>query len=246
MTDDVTTVKWADFRTYWQQNWEQGQHVTCIGPTGRGKTTLLVELFDMAPWGATLATKIRDDTMTDAIKQRGWVRTPIWPVDGEMKWRDRLRSVDIPKGTHYVYWPKPDDTLQGSLTNQKRHCVNFLNGCYKQGAWGIFIDELYYVNKTLGLEPITSMLYTQARSAGISIFAGSQRPRWVGLQALTQATHLLLFPSRMADDLARMGEMNGQDADRIVALLEGIPYDTYQFLYVNLWNGEMMISKVDK
>src|ERR1700743_914853 len=79
----VPTLGWQEFLDRFR--WSQGQHLTAIGPTESGKTTLIKELLDKAyldgthPWQAVAATKPMDEVVDDFVP-RGFHRLPEWSV----------------------------------------------------------------------------------------------------------------------------------------------------------------------
>src|SRR3954452_15677764 len=49
--------------------WRQGEHVTLIGPTGSGKTTLTNAILDKRAYILFFSTKQRDDTQAKLLTQ---------------------------------------------------------------------------------------------------------------------------------------------------------------------------------
>ncbi len=73
-------------------DWQQGEHVGLIGPTGQGKTTLLTSLLPLRTYVAVLATKPRDVTM-DRLIASGYERFDDW------------QSIPAHRAPRRVIWP---------------------------------------------------------------------------------------------------------------------------------------------
>src|SRR5690242_7261177 len=59
--------------------WRQGEHVSLIGRTGGGKSTLALAITPKRKYVAVLGTKPRDSTLSGLLKNgEGWRRMPTW------------------------------------------------------------------------------------------------------------------------------------------------------------------------
>ena len=61
-------LPWSTFIARWPTQFRQGQHVTVIGPTGCGKTTLVTELAEARSHVVALGVKHRDDSLSKLTK----------------------------------------------------------------------------------------------------------------------------------------------------------------------------------
>src|SRR5437660_38183 len=61
-------VPWREFFTWFRRTWRQGEHVSLIGPTGSGKTTLGIHLIALRPYVTAFAVKPQDDTMHKLLR----------------------------------------------------------------------------------------------------------------------------------------------------------------------------------
>src|SRR4249920_1959913 len=84
-------VPWYDFLR--EIEWEQGEHLGLVGPTGQGKTTLLIELLPRRDYVAIFATKPKDRTMELLISLNGYVKM------------DRWENIPADKMPRRVIWP---------------------------------------------------------------------------------------------------------------------------------------------
>lgn len=83
-------VPWADFYREWR--WQQGEHVAMVGPTGSGKTSLLIRILGKRQFVVVAATKPADPTM-DYLISHGYTKFERW---------ENVRPESKPKR---VIWP---------------------------------------------------------------------------------------------------------------------------------------------
>lgn len=234
----VYEVGWDGFLKYFSNVFKQGDHVSLIGSTGCGKTTLaFYGILPIRDYVCVMATKPRDKQLT-GLQDYGYVKIKSWPPD--YAWNRRV-----------LLWPNSkriEDTATQALTFSST-----LSQIYETGAWAIYIDELHYMIDTLKMERLLSMIWQQGRSMDISLVASMQRPAKVPLLAYTQATHLFFWRSNDENDLKRIGGIGWQNSKivrEIVANLYGpvgaAPKGkSNQFLYVNSRTGHLIISRLD-
>ena len=230
----ITPVPWGEFLEDFE--WYQGEHLTCIGPTKSGKTTLIRELMKNAsrkrthPWQVLVATKRKDEVL-DKFKPDGFIRIPSWSVsDAEVMPKVML----APPLKSAREKEKQADEIQRALTS-----------IYNQGGWLVYMDELKHLSKYLSLDPEIELLLHQGRSAGISVVGSVQRPRHVPLMAYDQADHLFLWRSRDRNIEKRLDELGGQvDMGLIEHGVRNLK-SRHHFLYVHPDSGTIQESKVD-
>lgn len=217
---------WDDFLEGWV--WKQGEHITLLGPTWAGKTTLALELLPRRTWIVVFAVKRRDETL-DPLLQDGYRIERKWPPDD-------------PTFKKIILWPKmlkPEDQLKQRIVFR-----NALNDIYRRGGWTVYLDEVSYVADDLRLRRHVRVLWQQARSMQATVVAGAQRPAYVPLEAYSQARHLFIFHGSDWHDLKRLGEIGGgMDRRAIANAIHGL--DMYEFLYIDTRTGEMVTSRVD-
>lgn len=203
-------------------DWRQGEHVTLVGPTGCGKTTLAIGLLERRGWVTVLGTKPRDRTM-DRLVREGYKRVESWPPPSHYR--------------RVILWPRKrrmeDRYVQGERIREA------LGAIYRAGAWCVFADELEYLTapEYLGLGAELREMWQQGRAMGVSIVGATQRPRHVPLAAYSQATHLFLWRSSDEGDLKRLSELNGADTRTVKATLPQLA--KHEVLYVNTRDGDL-------
>lgn len=223
-------------RTPWDKftsrvlRWEPGEHVGLIGPTGQGKTTMLMALLPLHYYVAVLATKPRDVTMTNLIR-RGYEKFERWPI--------MLDPKEHPKR---VIWP--DATRMDSYETQKIVFADTLARIYRIGNWTVAIDELWYFTNVLSMGDIIKTYFLQARSLDISMISGTQRPAWVPREMYTSCTHLFFWRSNDETDLRSLSGIGFKSANLIREVVSNL--DKYETLYINTRTGQMARVKVPK
>lgn len=208
-----------------EMDWRQGEHVTIIGPTGQGKTTLALDLMEQRGYPLIIATKPRDTTM-ERMKRNGWTVSRQWP----------------PQGTKSILWPK---MVQPSDRYAQADIIrNALNQVFVTGGYAILIDELAYVIDYLKCRDEITQLWQQGRALGISLVTCILRPSHIPLLAYDQATHIIMFRDNDERNLKRMGGLGHWSRDEIVSNVETL--NRHEFLILNTRTGQMVKSKTVK
>jgi hypothetical protein len=221
VSTEAPRIPWDVFRTSYLR-WQNGEHFALIGPTGLGKTTMLVNLLPLHRFVVVFATKPRDATMNGLVRS-GYMRL------------DRWRSLDPAQHPRRVLWP--DASRLDSEKTQRAVFADAFARIYREGHWTVALDETWYMTNVLGLDSEIKTYLLQARSLGISLVAATQRPAWVPRELYTSCTHLMFWRVNDQTDLASLsgiGWLNGEIIREIVANLE-----PFQCLYVNTRTGKM-------
>jgi energy-coupling factor transporter ATP-binding protein EcfA2 len=147
--------------------WEPGQHLSLIGQTGTGKSTLAASLLESRKYKVVLKSK--PDKVT-------------YPTDRTIR---TAAGMDNTRYDSFLLVPKYED--------QQRQFSIALERVWRQGGWTIYGDELFYLSERLRLTKPIERLLTQGRSKGISVAIGMQRPARVTRFAISESTHVLSF-----------------------------------------------------
>lgn len=230
----IPTVSWSELLNDFE--WYQGEHLTAIGPTKSGKSTLIRHLMARArelgthPWQVVFKTKRKDETL-DEFEREGFIELPDW-------------LVSDPDVTPLVMLAPPLEEGAASKNEQREKFRQAMVSIYKQGGWLTYADEFKHVAKYLSLEADSELLIHQGRSAGITVVASLQRPRHVPLMAYDQATHLFFWESRDHKIRERLSEISGRvDPDVVQQGVQRLR--EHQFLYVNPMTGQITQSEVE-
>lgn len=210
-------------------DWRQGEHTTLIGPTGRGKTELTVELLKFREWVVFLGTK-RFDTTQDRLKEMGYVTiTDATGLNPDLSKRFILRP------------PFPKNMDADSL--KRSHQQIFKEGimrAFRQTGWTLAMDEARYVTHFLGLEKECVLFILQGRSQGNSLICSVQRPRFVPLEVYDQATHLFLWTDSDRSNVNRTSELAGFNRRAVIKAFRRM--SKHDVLYVNTVTEDMFIT----
>src|SRR3954463_10799425 len=202
--------------------WGHGEHVGLIGPTGQGKTTMLLSILPLHKYVVVFATKPRDKTMTRLIRS-GYVRLERW------------QSLDPEQSPRRVLWP--DATHLNSAETQHDVFHHAFGAIYREGGWTVAIDETWYMSNTLGLSGDVKMFLLQARSLDISLVCATQRPASVPLEIYDQSSHLFFWRDNDENNLRRLSGISWRSADMVRRIISNL--EQYQVLYVNTRTGRM-------
>lgn len=214
----------ADYYDY-----QPGEHVSIIGPNGRGKTYLGFQLLkastspDMR--GYVLVSKPRDDTFEMWQKSLGYMTAEEWPP-----------PVTFRKKPGYYVRPYQSGNLKKlNEDNQRLHdvFVDCLADCYRsEDARIIMADEAHELQHGIRLKPEMEAVWMRGRAMKCGMIALAQRSAHNSLHMYNAANHLFLFNDPDKRNRDRFSEIGGIADPRMID-------DTtrslgqYQVLYLN-------------
>lgn len=225
----VPVVPWHVFLAE-HFRWEPGEHVSCIGPTGCGKSTLQYGLLQQRNYVTVLGTKPKDPTLQRLITEQGY--------------RRYKRFGEVPpcragRPNRALLWPA--FTGPESFGVQQAVFADALGRMFKEGGWTVCADEVWYICRRLGLTDWLETYWTQARSLDLSLLGGTQRPAHVPLFMYDAATHLFLWRDNDETNLRRVAGIGGLSGDVIRATVAALP--RHYALYLNTRDGRMVVTR---
>lgn len=224
----VPHLAWSDFQE--ALDWRQGEHITAIGPTGRGKTTLSLELLKQRDYVVVMACKPQDP-LIESLPKQGYTLIRSWPPPEPRELYNKI-----------LFWPPI--AKMGHIQKQRDAFRLALMDIYEAGHWCVYYDEARYLTQFLNLQTASELLWLQGRSLKISLVCGTQRPYWIPLSAYDQASHLFIWRDSDERNVKRLCEMASVNSAVIRDAIGSL--DKHDFLYINTRTEEMMVSRVEE
>lgn len=213
---------WGTFLDDFKKEWKPGQHVAMIGPTGQGKTTVLVSLLkECRKFVLSFDPKGGDDTLA---KTR-FPRLAQWPPPS--KDYDKMARGEPVK---YLIGPKTNRRRErvGLIAAQERA----LEGAWDDGGWTVAIDELQIAADKMGQADSIDELLIAARTRKVSVVSLFQRPAEVPRAAYQMASWIFLGLTLDTDTINRLAEIVGRPRYEIRGAVNGLAKVDYSWLVV--------------
>jgi hypothetical protein len=227
----IQPLPFADFMQYFKREFELGEHVTILGHTGSGKTSLAFPVLSLRKYVIMLATKQKDPLLT---KAKDWGFHVV--RDGRYDPRIFPRTI---------VWPPIEK--RSDIPMQQWTIYSVLDRIYSKskGSTTLYIDEVSYVAERLKLKAILADLWQQGRSNDTSMVAATQRPYYIPQEAYQSATHIFMAREIEKRNLDRLKEISGGvDKELLKYTLQTIP--KHDFIYANTRDGVMFRINVRK
>jgi hypothetical protein len=226
-TQDLALVTFPrnDFiETRWE--YRPGEHVTFIGPTDYGKTTLAFQLLQRTTTeklpAVSLVMKPQDETVDKWVDRLNYRVVDNWPPTPQWPWTQK------PSG--WMLWPR--HTFDPKLDNVAHHYIfrRAILDSYKKGQRILFADELFSLVKELKLPDELITVWSKGRSMGTGLWGATQKPTHVPLWAYNQASHLFFAYDGDRRNRERFGEIGGVDTRFVSSAVMALK--KHQWLYI--------------
>jgi hypothetical protein len=234
----IPVVPWDTFLSSFV--WNLGEHVSLIGSTGKGKTTLAMAILPFRRSVCVWSSKGRDDTIDAFVTDPG--RLGLRRPTPDRPYR-LITTWPPPPGEHRVVLrPKPPNFDAGRVVRRAEfhECISQVMSP-QGGNWCLFVDDTYYLCEMLNMTNDLEEAWAMGRSHGVSIVAATQRPANIPLLAY-QATHVFLWRENDDRNLKRLSEIATADTKLVAATVQGL--GSHQVLYVNSNTGRMAMTQV--
>lgn len=208
-------------------DYNPGEHLAVIEPTGGGKTWLIYQLLDEAmkqnPHLRVMSAmpKAADATTAAWARTLGLRETPVWPPAPKL-------FASKPRG--YVLWPKHDMSVTPTERRAKIGAVlrAGLNDQYVKGNSITFVDDAHSAATMMGLNEYVEELLVNGRSNGAAAWLTLQAPK--GSAATGSITgfvyssvrHLFLGKDTEERNVQRMAEIGAFDAKETAAIVRDL------------------------
>lgn len=208
----------------WGSDYEQGQHVTFIGPTQRGKTYLSHELLSVTISPDMRATLLsgkppeRDKTMNDAAKKLNLRVIHEWPPT--MTIRDRNKNGWVLRPYRSNADAKRD--VQNKYTLLREQFRKAMLDNYASSKPRItVVDEAHLIQNELGLKNEYEAPLMRGAPDN-AVWSLIQRGRYVSYHAYGAPEHIFIFYDPDVSNRDRYSEIGGADPRFIEEQLEGL------------------------
>ena len=227
----VRNLSRESFLRKFTREWEADQHVSLIGPTGRGKTYTARQLLERRDGKVLiLAPKGVDKTLTgfgEKIEKWPPVSFDFW--NASEGWPGAKK--DPANAKKYRLEPKlnkPED-----MAKMRGYFADALRDVFRQQHWTVYCDELQVTAdpRMMGLGKLVESILLMGRSREVSMVSSIQVPRWAPRAAYDQASHVLLWRQRDKPARDRIGEISGVDTRAVIETV--VDLDFHEFLWVD-------------
>lgn len=212
------------------RDWKADQHVSLIGPTGRGKSYTARQILSQRPGTVIiLAPKGVDETM------RGFgYRIKKWPPN-------ILTPGPSEKTGQWILRLEPDVRSPKDMAKMRSYFGKALLHAFKKGKVTMYIDELQVTAdpRMMNLGKLIEADILMGRSRDLSVVSSIQVPRWAPRASYDQASHVLLWRQRDRPALQRIDEISGVDSNVVKKLVKTL--DFHEFVWVDAAKDRLYI-----
>lgn len=221
----IVTMERDEFiRDYFDYN--PGQHLTMVGPNGRGKTTLGFQMLNATARkdlkAFVLVSKPRDETIDEYTKKMRFKRIETYPPPVDL----------IKKQRGYMLRPYQSlKDLKGDNLRLHREFQKCILDCYaSKDARIVFADEVQELQSNLKLKEELEACWKRGRSLHCGIWALAQRSAYNSQDMYNAPEHLFLFNDPDKRNRIRFAEIGGVDPELVERTTNQL--SQYQALYI--------------
>lgn len=230
-------IPWHKLERKLLAEWNPGEHITLVGPTGSGKTHMALALAGLCKQSLIIATK-RRDPLLESLASRHLVTTDV----SDIQWTEGRSGRMVPVHRRVMYWPRFSDKVS-STERQKQQAIlirHALDWAEKTENWAIVLDELMWVSRNLRLERDLESVWFQGRTQGVSLIGAAQRPTHVPRLAYSQATYFFIWQTSDRSDLERLRDISsGFPRGMIDDAVLHLDWDSHEALFIDTKRREL-------
>lgn len=210
------------------------EHLEILGPTGSGKSFLLVQIIvervrRRKSAVVYIATKAADSTVSSLG----------WPI--VRSWRE------VQKYDQCVYWPRTSAIGAKRKQYQAAKVQELLDELWTEDSNTVVIfDEIAYVEKlSADLRDTVQMYEREGRSHGLTCVMGKQRVQGVQRDMHSESDWKIAFKMNDQTDNERLAELFGKKT-LWLPVIDSLDRERHEFLIQHKLTGATYISWVDK
>jgi hypothetical protein len=198
--------------------WKPGNHWAIIGPTGEGKTTIVVALLKLRSYVLALDPKGEDETLAKS----GYLRVVGLPPKKKLPRDQQKALVDGRPVRLIVGSAARTDEDDLALQELMRDAITYAR---HSGGWTLYIDEFELISsqRMFKLGPLVERMLVTARRDATSVMTSFQASAWVSKHATRQATFTVLFPTRDRDMIESAARAMGRDWRDLALIVDRLP-----------------------
>ena len=218
----IEVISRKDFTREFGREYGSGQHVTALGPTGKGKTVLSKQLLKatIGPKRKALVLhgkiKNKDHVVQEMEKDLNMRTVAKWPPDRE--WGDRKRNgfILVPL-THAAGSVEEENQILATEFRKGIH-DNYAN---TKSDTITLVDESHQAQETLGLKKDLEGPLMRGAPHNAE-WNNVQRGRYVSYHCYDAPEHLFVFYDPDQSNRQRYSEIGGVDPHYLMAITEGL------------------------
>lgn len=210
------------------------EHLECVGPSGSGKSFLLVDILKERVRRRKSATIFVATKQADAtVDQLGWPVVDTW--------------AGVRKHDQCVFWPKTDRIGRERDEYQSAKIENLLDHLWQPAANTVVdFDEMGRL-ETLSprMRSILLMYVREGRSHGITCVLSKQRIQGAMRDMHSETDWKISFRMNDREDNERSAELFGSKKEYL-PVLEGLNREAHEFLIQHKLTDTQYVSWVDR
>lgn len=223
---DVPVIPRKDFAEEFGDSYQSGQHLTALGPSGRGKTKLvgqlLIKVANPDHQAVVLHGKIkgRDKTIESLSHAADMPIVDKWPPSAYSR---KVRHRDV-RGYILLPLSKPGDTAAKEnelLAGEFRKAIRENYHTSHKRPRITVVNEAHQAHNDLKLKGDCEAPLMRGRPDN-AVWSEVQRCRYVSYMVYDQAEHVFIFYDPDEDNQKRYSEIGGVDPQYVRELSQGL------------------------